>query len=116
MKKLQTKHAELREHFLEELAEAIVLHRCPKIAEDGMKSINRDKAEKQLQQLISRERIRRMYRKSNKLQLLILFQPKGKLYRQSPLHPPQRQLSPKLQKPSMVRKRIMHTQNCESPV
>jgi DNA replication initiation complex subunit (GINS family) len=67
LKEVQAKHTELREHFLEDLAEAIVLHRCPKLAEEGMESIKRDKAEKQLKQLISREKYRKMYRKLSKV-------------------------------------------------
>jgi hypothetical protein len=67
LKELQAKHTELREHFLEDLAEAIVLHRCPKLAKEGMESVKRDKAEKQLKQLISREKLRKMYRKLSKV-------------------------------------------------
>jgi hypothetical protein len=48
LKTLQSQHEELRESFLEGLAEAIVLNRCPKLANEGLESIKRDRAEKQL--------------------------------------------------------------------
>jgi hypothetical protein len=43
------------------------LKSMPKLAEEGMESIKHDKAEKQLKQLISREKIRRMYRILSKM-------------------------------------------------
>jgi len=67
LKVLQSQHVELRERYLEDLAEAIVLHRCPKLADEGMESVKRDRAEKQLKQLISREKMRKMFRKISKV-------------------------------------------------
>jgi hypothetical protein len=42
LKTLQSQHEEIRESFLEGLAEAIVLNRGPKLAEEGLESIKRD--------------------------------------------------------------------------
>jgi hypothetical protein len=63
LKALQKKHYELWEWYLEDLAEAIVLERAPQLAETGLKHLLQDKSAKQLKQLISREKMRKMYRK-----------------------------------------------------
>ncbi len=55
LKALQKKHHELRESYLEDLAEAIVLERAPQLAETGLEHLHQDKSAKQLKQLISRE-------------------------------------------------------------
>jgi hypothetical protein len=67
LKTLQSQHEKLRESFLESLAEAIVLNRCPKLVEEGQESVKRDRAEKQLKKLISREKLRKMFQKISKV-------------------------------------------------
>jgi hypothetical protein len=61
LKELQTKHQELRETYLEDMAKAIILDRSPTLAEPGLEPITKDRAEKQLKQLLSREKAREMY-------------------------------------------------------
>jgi hypothetical protein len=56
LKTLQTKHQELRESFLEGLAKALVLDRSPELDNDSLHHIKLDRKEKQLNQLISREK------------------------------------------------------------
>lgn len=63
LKKLQEQHEELRESYLEGLAEAIILNRIPKLNDEGLESIKREKVAKQLSQLLSREKVRKMFRK-----------------------------------------------------
>jgi len=67
LKALQKQHQELREYYLEDLAEAIVLERAPQLAVKGLEHILRDKTAKQIKQLISREKLRTMYRKISKI-------------------------------------------------
>jgi hypothetical protein len=67
LKELQAQHTELREAYLDGLAKAIVLERCPSLAEEGMESVKKDKTEKQLKQLLSREKLRKMYWKISKV-------------------------------------------------
>jgi len=74
LKDLQARHTELRESFLEGLAEAIVLHRNPRLEDEGMEAVKKSKAEQQLKQLMSREKLRKMYRKISR----ILNKTKGK--------------------------------------
>jgi hypothetical protein len=66
LKSLQEQHEGLRESYLEGLAEAIVLNRSPKLAEEGMESIKRDRANKQLRRLLSREKMWKMFCKIGK--------------------------------------------------
>jgi len=63
LKTLQAQHQELRDHCLEDLAEAIVLDRSPSLSDDKAAHILVEKNARQLQQLISREKMRKMYRK-----------------------------------------------------
>lgn len=63
LKELQSKHQELRESYLEDLAEAIVLERSPYLEDDKQAHILLEKKAKQIRQLISREKMRQMYRK-----------------------------------------------------
>ena len=67
LKELQKRHQELRDTYLENLAEAIVLNRTPQLAESGLEHLLKDKSAKQLKQLISREKMRKMYRKLGRL-------------------------------------------------
>ncbi len=63
LKTLQKSHQELRDTYLEDLAEAIVLDRSPNLADEALTPVRAEWSEKQLKQLISREKMRRMYRK-----------------------------------------------------
>jgi hypothetical protein len=63
LKTLQKSHQELRDTYLEDLAEAIVLDRSPNLADKALAPVRAERSEKQLKQLISREKMRRMYRK-----------------------------------------------------
>jgi len=63
LKELQAKHQELRDDYLEDLAEAIILDRSPSSAHDTAAHVLAEKTAKQLQQLISQEKMRKMYRK-----------------------------------------------------
>jgi hypothetical protein len=63
LKTLQKNHQELRDTYLEDLAEAIVLDRSPNLADEALTPIRAERSEKQLKQLISREKLCRMYRK-----------------------------------------------------
>ena len=74
LKSLQAQHQELRESYLEGLAEAIVLDRAPQLDHDSLQHIKLDRKEKQLKQLIAREKVRRMYRKIGR----VLGKTKGK--------------------------------------
>jgi len=58
----QKRHVELRQSYLEELAEAILLQRCPWLEEEGFEQQKIEQADKQLKELIKRENIRKMYR------------------------------------------------------
>jgi hypothetical protein len=63
LKALQLKDTQLREEHLEALAEAIVLQKSPQLGVQSMATILEGKVEKQLKQLVFREKTRRMYRK-----------------------------------------------------
>jgi len=63
LKELQQQHQTLRDTYLKDLAEAIVLDRSPNLAEPTLEAVKVDRPEKQLKQLISREKMRTMYRK-----------------------------------------------------
>jgi hypothetical protein len=63
LKTLQQQHQELRDNYLEDLAKAIVLDRSPNLADAPMTPVLAERSEKQLKQLISREKLRKMYRK-----------------------------------------------------
>jgi len=63
LKALQKQHQELRETYLEDLAEVIVLNRASHLAENGLEYLLKDRSAKQLQQLPSREKMWKMYRK-----------------------------------------------------
>jgi hypothetical protein len=63
LKALQKQHQELRDTYLEDLADAIVLDRSPNLADEAMEAIRVERCEKQLKRLISREKLRKMYRK-----------------------------------------------------
>jgi len=63
LKDLQKQHQELRDTYLEDLAEAIVLDRSPNLADPALEAVKLERSEKQLKQLISREKMRRMHRK-----------------------------------------------------
>jgi hypothetical protein len=59
----QKMHRELRETYLEQLAEAIVLERAPHLNQDSMQTICHEQVEKQVKQLISCKKRRKIYRK-----------------------------------------------------
>jgi hypothetical protein len=61
LKALQLKHTQLREEHLEALAEAIVLQKSQQLGVQSMATILEGKVEKQLKQLVFREKARRMY-------------------------------------------------------
>jgi len=63
LRTLQAQHQQLREGYLESLAEAIVLQHSPLLSQPSMSSVREERVEKQLKQLISREKRRKMYRK-----------------------------------------------------
>ncbi len=63
LKELQQQHQTLRDTYLEDLAEAIVLDRSPNLADPTLEAVKVERSEKQLKQLISREKMRKMYRK-----------------------------------------------------
>jgi len=56
LKELQQQHQTLRDTYLKDLAEAIVLDRSPNLAEPTLEAVKVDRPEKQLKQLISREK------------------------------------------------------------
>jgi hypothetical protein len=56
-------HVALRESYLQGLAEAIVLQRCPFLDEPRNSHLKAERVAKELQELIKREQIRRMHRK-----------------------------------------------------
>lgn len=63
LKELQKQHQELIDKYLEGLAEAIVLDRSPDLGSDPTRAVLVKHKEKQIKQILSREKIRRMYRK-----------------------------------------------------
>jgi hypothetical protein len=63
----QKEHKTLRASYLEELAEALVLHQSPNLSHDSMESIRRDRVEKVTKQLIKRETSRKTFRKIGRL-------------------------------------------------
>jgi hypothetical protein len=63
LKELQKQHQELRDRYLEGLAEAIVLDRSPDLGNDPTRAVLVERKEKQIKQILSREKICRMYRK-----------------------------------------------------
>jgi hypothetical protein len=63
LKEMQLRHLELRETYLEGLAEAIVLDGSPHFDSDSVVHIQKERREKQLKNLMSREKTRQMYRK-----------------------------------------------------
>jgi len=73
LKALQKQHIELREKYMEDLAEAIVLDRAPHLAEKGLEHLLKDKSAKQLKQIIAHEKMRKVYRKISRL----LYKTKG---------------------------------------
>jgi hypothetical protein len=52
---------------LEDVAEAIILDRNPKLADPGLEPAKKEKVEKQIKQLLSREKASKMYRKIGKV-------------------------------------------------
>jgi hypothetical protein len=60
---LQSQHEQLRASFLEDLAEAIVLHQSPNLSFDSLSEIKKERILKQLKQLQFREKMRRLYKK-----------------------------------------------------
>jgi hypothetical protein len=67
LKELQAKHQDLRDSYLEDVAEAIILDRNPKLADPGLEPAKKEKVEKQIKQLLSREKASKMYRKIGKV-------------------------------------------------
>jgi hypothetical protein len=63
LKRLQQQHQELRDSYLEDLTEAIILDRSPHLAADELEALKVEKKEKQLKQLISCEKMWKIYRK-----------------------------------------------------
>jgi hypothetical protein len=57
LKQLQQQHQELCDTYLEDLAEAIVLDRSPHLAEEALATVRKERSEKQLNQLIAREKM-----------------------------------------------------------
>jgi hypothetical protein len=53
LKELQQQHQTLRDTYLEDLAEAIVLDRSPNLANPTLEAVKVERSEKQLKQLIS---------------------------------------------------------------
>ena len=63
MRQHQRNHRTLRETYLENLAEAIILHRCPALDTPEATMTRQNFITQQLRQLLARERKRRLYRK-----------------------------------------------------
>jgi len=63
----QKDHTNLRVSYLEELAEAIILHQSPNLSFNSMESIRCDRVEKEIWQLIKRETSRKTFRKISRL-------------------------------------------------
>jgi hypothetical protein len=60
---LQHQHKTLCASFLEDLAEAIVIHQSPNLSFDSLSKIKKERSLKQLKQLQFREKMRRLYKK-----------------------------------------------------
>jgi len=58
----QKRHVELRQAYMEELAEAVLLQRRPWLNEEGNEQHREEQTAKQLKELIKRENLRKMHR------------------------------------------------------
>jgi hypothetical protein len=63
----QNRHSELRSTYLEELAEAIVLDRSPNLVHDSLAHVKEDCVASQIQHLLKRENLCRMFRKIKRI-------------------------------------------------
>jgi len=63
LKSLQQQHQQLRDTYLEELAEAIILDRSPHLEDEKHAHILAEQRARQIKQIISREKMRRMFKK-----------------------------------------------------
>jgi hypothetical protein len=67
LKTYQRNSKQLRETYLETLAENIVLHRAPHLYSDNLSSVRKERTAATIKQLIAREQKRRTYWKLRKL-------------------------------------------------